>query len=390
MADIGQSQRDSVKQMSPPWLANGFAEKFLYNFGVCADALLEKLNEAVQARMPTKCDVSALPFIGADRLIGQGPNESNANYRVRLQKAFDTWQQAGTRRAVLQQVLGYVANSANVQPYTPAATIVSASASGTYAVWDRYFYGDDTAAAPAHVRKAPANWNWDGTYTWWDSFLILHFPLVFSATALGTTASLFSAGSTGFTLVTGVSGMTSSSVGQFLHVSNAASVGNNGYFQIVNFVDSTTVWIANSSPGALPDSNNGSVHWQVASFPAIAPTLAWGSPGRTWGGDATVSWGLNVSSSYIGAMRGLVRLWKSANTFYPWIIFSFTHAATSPELKAETAAGAGNPDGTWGTWGKTVGGVHVPSRDAGQPLSKFDAFCDGTAIYQSCWTPSAG
>lgn len=386
MADIGRSQRDAVKQLSPPWLADGFAEKFLYNIGLGGDAVLEKMNQAMQARMPGRCDPSALPIIGTDRLMGQGPNESNAAYATRLKKAFDTWQHAGSRRAVLQQVLGYVSNPLNVSTgQVPIGAIVGSSSAGTYSTWDVFYNTSDTAKPPHHQRVAPSNWNWDGTYTPWQAFLVLYFPIVLSTTT-GTTASL-TAASGGFVTVTGLTGMSSASVGQMLVVTGAATSANNGTFQIASYISASSVTIANSA-GVAPDANNAAIAWTLGSYPAIGPEAAWGS-GDTWG-DTAASWGVSVTSGYITALRNLVRLWKRANTFYPWILISFAGAdgTTGKEFSPNSSNGAGNPDGTWGTWAKTSGGVSVPSRNSGVGVSKFDAYCDGTAIYQSCWTPT--
>lgn len=389
MADIAPSQRDAIKQLSPPWLATGFSEKFLYNIGLGADALLEKLNQAMKAHMPTLCDPTALPYLGADRLMGQGPNESNANFRLRLKKAFDTWQNAGSRRSVLQQVLGYVANqSTTFATKMPLGAIVSTSGPGNTSTWDVFYSDDDTTKAPHHRLISGANWNWDGVNPWWNAFLVLYFPIVLSTTtgAAGTLGAV----SGGMQTVTGLTGMSTSSLGQFLVVTGAANSSNNGTFQIAQYISATSVKIANSNAVAN-DAN--AVTWTLGYFPAIAPAPAWGTPGRVWG-DTTMSWGLNVTSGYIQALQGLVRLWKSAQTFYPWIIISFaetTGGGTGPfadEFSPNSVQGTGNPDGTWGTWAKTVNGVSVPARNSGIGISRFDAFCDGTAVYQSCFAPT--
>lgn len=384
--DLAHQQRDVIKQISPPWLADGVAEKFLYTIGLGSDALLEKLNQAMQARFPGRCDPSALPYIGNDRVMSQGPNEPNSAFALRLKKAFDTWQRAGSRRSVLQQVLGYVSNSLNVSAtQVPVGAIVGATGS-TYATWDVFSSADDATKVPHHQRVAPANWNWDGTNNWWNQFLVLYFPLIPTAGSSGTAASV-SAPSGGFVTVTGLTGMSVSSVGKFLVVTGAANAANNGTFQIANYLSATSVAIANPS-GIGGDANNGALSWTLGSYPAIGPAPVWGTPGATWGGNT--SWGLSVSSGYISGLRSLVSLWKSANTFFPWIIVSFGGAdgTAGSEFSPLSSQGAGNPDGTWGTWAKTTNGVSGPARTTGVALGKFDAFCDGTAIYQQCWTPT--
>jgi len=59
--------RDIIKLLSPPWLATGVAEKYMYAIGLGVDLLCEKLNEAMRAHMPGEGTYTALPYIGADR-----------------------------------------------------------------------------------------------------------------------------------------------------------------------------------------------------------------------------------------------------------------------------------------------------------------------------------
>ena len=64
----------------------------------------------------------------------------------------------------------------------------------------------------------------------------------------------------GVSTMTGLTGMTANSVGNFLTVSGAASAGNNGTFLIVAFISATSVQIANAA-GVAADANNGSITW---------------------------------------------------------------------------------------------------------------------------------
>lgn len=75
----------------------------------------------------------------------------------------------------------------------------------------------------------------------------------------GSTASI-TVFSSGVSTLTGLTGMTANSVGNFLTVSGAASGGNNGTFLIINFTSATSVDIANAS-GVAPDANNGAISW---------------------------------------------------------------------------------------------------------------------------------
>jgi len=60
-------------------------------------------------------------------------------------------------------------------------------------------------------------------------------------------------------VVSGLTGMTTNSVGRFLEISGANTIGNNGTFRILSFINATSVTIENLS-GAT-DANNGSIHW---------------------------------------------------------------------------------------------------------------------------------
>jgi hypothetical protein len=64
----------------------------------------------------------------------------------------------------------------------------------------------------------------------------------------------------GVSTMTGLTGMTANSVGNFLTVSGAASAGNNGTFLIINFISATSVDISNAA-GVAPDANNGAITW---------------------------------------------------------------------------------------------------------------------------------
>lgn len=373
--------RFAIKDLSPPWLASGFGEKFLYNFGLGQDAIVEKINQGIYDRIPTVCDPTALPLIGLDRQMTQGPSELTASFRTRLKRAWDTYQLSGEARAVLSNVLAYVTNPSTAPTtYTPAASIVKVSQSGTYATWDTYYFGDDTTQPPSHKTTTPINWNWDGVNNNWQAYLILYFPISLSSTVTGTAATLASSGTTGHVLVNGLTNIPSVVDGSsFLLMSGAANSANNGLFQITNLLGNTGVWVANSS-AIIPDANSGAITWQWGQFPTVAPQLAWGTPNLTWG-KTNEAWGVNVSPTYVSALRSVLRTWKSEATFYPWILFSFTQGNSGSEIGVNQAAGTHNPGGTWGHWGTTSNLVYVPARNAGLSTSRLDAFCDGSGIY---------
>jgi len=75
----------------------------------------------------------------------------------------------------------------------------------------------------------------------------------------GAAASIDSVAS-GIVTVSGLTGMTSSSVGRFITISGAATGANNGTFLITSFIGSTSVTYSNPSAIA-PDGNNGAISW---------------------------------------------------------------------------------------------------------------------------------
>jgi len=173
--------RDAIKPSSPMWLQDGQAERYMFNFGLSLDVLLEKVTQGIHDRMPTLCDPTALPIIGGDRLIPQGASETDDNYRLRLQAAFDAWQTAGTPWAILRQTL------LNLLSLKPAARLVADRYAGglipatiSNSKWDTYAAGADVEHAhPTHTVVAPGNWDWDsvvrcpGSYCWSRFWFIL-------------------------------------------------------------------------------------------------------------------------------------------------------------------------------------------------------------------------
>ena len=62
----------------------------MYCIGLALDALLEKQEEAELAKLPGQSDPSAIPLQAADRLMVQGPLESNTQFSTRMVGAFET------------------------------------------------------------------------------------------------------------------------------------------------------------------------------------------------------------------------------------------------------------------------------------------------------------
>ena len=263
MADVGatSSQRDSVKQISPPWLATGFGEKFLYTFGLLDDVLLEKMNQAMRAHMPKYCQVDALPFLGADRVLAQGPFETTASFRIRLQTSFDAWQRAGGRRAVLQQALGFLNGTQGTTSGTvPLGAIVSTSSAGTWATWDTQYNTSNLSKAPAHISIPGANWNWDTNYSWWQAFLVFYFQA--NSTVSAGSAWGAAGASWGNPLVSWGTNTPANTWTQLRNLIALWKGANTWYpFLVLNFGGSTGVAGSEFSPNSAQGSGNPDGTW---------------------------------------------------------------------------------------------------------------------------------
>lgn len=75
----------------------------------------------------------------------------------------------------------------------------------------------------------------------------------------GAAASIDSIAS-GIITISGLTGMTTASIGSYLTISGAATGANNGTFLITSFISASSVTYSNPS-GVAPDGNNGSISW---------------------------------------------------------------------------------------------------------------------------------
>lgn len=74
------------------------------SWGQIADDQTALLQQAVKARMPSLAPVDALGHIGGDRVLVEGSTETTANFRVRLNTAWDDWARAGSALELLVQL----------------------------------------------------------------------------------------------------------------------------------------------------------------------------------------------------------------------------------------------------------------------------------------------
>lgn len=386
--------RSSGKALLPPWLKafGGNAERFTFLFGQACDFLLEKQQEAMLAKCPGQLtDPSFIPLQADDRLMVQGPAESNSSFIARLQDAFNAWSIAGSRHAVLGQLQGYLTDlQPGVGGFLPEMAIVGGNSDAS--TWDTIYNSFTQGQAPAHRVVTPANWDFDGKNQPWRSWLILYMHAVglgqsgHTLTVAATGGSTVPGVTSGFAYVTNLTGanLTSENVGTYITISGAATSGNNGFFQIVYVQDDTSCIIANPAASA-PDANSGSITWSISKYPYIGPSPVWGSPSFVWG---DVTWGVSCSDQVITTLRQILSRWKSAQTYYPNIIISFLgeQGVAGDEFSPLSDQGVGNPNGTWADYGYNDNGCFVPSRIGSVAnVSPFTAFCDGTGLAVRCY-----
>lgn len=88
-----------------PWLVSGpNGQNEALSNGTVLDQQVDQIKDAVKARMPDYAPADALPHIGGDRLLLQGPSEADDNFRTRLRTPWDDWARAGTWVELLVQL----------------------------------------------------------------------------------------------------------------------------------------------------------------------------------------------------------------------------------------------------------------------------------------------
>lgn len=97
--------QDYQEGVAPRWLRTGVGSNWFRAQGDAKDKLELWVKDAVKARFPSLAPPDALAVIGGDRQLDQGVTESEADYRVRLRKAWSVWPWAGTPTGLLRAFL---------------------------------------------------------------------------------------------------------------------------------------------------------------------------------------------------------------------------------------------------------------------------------------------
>jgi len=82
--------------VTPAWLKGLWGQRWINALGGKQDALVTHAKDGTKSRYPDIAPSGALPYIGDERGIEKAPGESDADYRLRLWGAWETWQWSGT------------------------------------------------------------------------------------------------------------------------------------------------------------------------------------------------------------------------------------------------------------------------------------------------------
>ena len=203
--------RASIRKLSPRWLQGRNGERLLYAMAVQMDALGDGCVEAVRLRHPGRAPSEALAYIGRDRRMARGREETDSTYAARLRGWLDAHRFRGGPYEMLRQIHAYyAANPFPVQLVYRSGRRYSMDAAGAITVdtvafdiddmpakWARYwlFYAWPYPVDADGTWADGGAWDdggvWDSTLTVEDVASIRVVPREWSAAhALGQTVLL--------------------------------------------------------------------------------------------------------------------------------------------------------------------------------------------------------
>jgi len=145
--------RDSILEISPPFLLGEVGAGIQYSEGVIIDALGDWMIDGVKASMPGIGTPDALFLIGRDMQLDRGPSETDDHYAMRLQGAIESHRRKGNGGELLRQLLAWFSPSTS----TPLR-LVSESA-----VWHEI----NLLNGLVTKTNVGTNWNWDAFVGRW-------------------------------------------------------------------------------------------------------------------------------------------------------------------------------------------------------------------------------
>lgn len=95
------SATDVYRAFFPAWFRGIWGERWIAAVGSIFDPLKGLAKEAVKTGFVLDCGADALPYHGRARSLPRADGETDDAYRVRLSKAWSTWQWAGTDYGIM-------------------------------------------------------------------------------------------------------------------------------------------------------------------------------------------------------------------------------------------------------------------------------------------------
>jgi len=92
------------------WARAYYGERVTVGFiGLMSDMIAEGVSQTVKARFedaPT-FPADALAYVGGNKSIERYPGDTDATYKARTKQAFSSWEEAGTRHALLRELSAF-------------------------------------------------------------------------------------------------------------------------------------------------------------------------------------------------------------------------------------------------------------------------------------------
>ena len=256
---------DAIDAITPAsWMQGDVFRALKGSIALVIDAMIERQRQGIIARMPTYGTPTALPLIGADRVMPRGPGETDAIYAERLRRAFSSYRRAGLPAILLTQLRAFVQAG-----YSAVAYVVNGSSQWL------------TLGADYSERYDPTpSWDWDGDTSPWHTWVIL------APSADGTTAWQQSTVTWGdgtkwgdSSWNWGLTGMGDAFVASLKRLARQWMSAHASLEGIIVALDATTY----QPGGTLPDGTQG--HWHKLSAGVAVPARA--STARYIGGIRT-------------------------------------------------------------------------------------------------------
>jgi hypothetical protein len=144
----------------PSWLSDGEGGLVLGSLALMVDAAIDRCRQGLEARMPSRAPDDAMQWIGRDRKITRGINESKARYAARLIRWLDDHRVRGNPYALHDQLRAYMQVDVMVRTVDRRGNWFTTSAAGVRS-----------------VSINAANWNWDGVAaSSWSRFWVIIYP----------------------------------------------------------------------------------------------------------------------------------------------------------------------------------------------------------------------